>query len=115
VLFGILCSLNCLSIECWERPRRCREWRQPPTPWIAWASSHLTHIALALTIAAFLFSCLPDYRGLAGLPLLAISLAAFLILLLNRQRKNLSPEALRVFADAALVLPALLALAFLHA
>jgi hypothetical protein len=66
-------------------------------------------------IAAFISTCLSTRRDPVALPLLAISLGAFLILLLNQQRKSLSPEALRVFADAALVLPALLALALLHA
>jgi hypothetical protein len=114
-MFGVLCSLNCLSIECWERARHDRARHQPPTLWIAWANSHLTHIALTLMIAAFISTCLSTRRDPVALPLLAISLGAFLILLLNQQRKSLSPEALRVFADAALVLPALLALALLHA
>lgn len=114
VLFGLLCSLNCLSIECWERPCHSRDNQEPTPPWIAWADSRLKHIALALVIAAFLFACLLDWRGPARLPMLAISLAAFFILILNQQRKSLSPEALRVFADAALVLPALLALALIH-
>lgn len=115
VMFGMLCALNCLFIECWEHPRRGREWRRPPTPWIAWAQSHLKYISLALMTTAFLFSCFPDWRGPAGLPMLANSLAAFFILALNQKRRSLSPESLRVLADVALVLPALLALAFFYA
>jgi hypothetical protein len=113
LLFGLLCSINCLSIECWERPRRDRERRDPP-PWIRWADSHLSAIALGLTILAFFASCLPAWRGSLVLPVVAISLAASLTMLLNSQRKRLSPEALRVLADAALALPGLLALVLLY-
>lgn len=114
VLLGGLCSLNCLSIECWERAGTGCERRNMPSVWIAWANSHLKHIAFVLMIAAFLFSCFPERPGPLEFPLLAISLASFFILLLNRQRQSLSPEALRVLADVALVLPALLGLALIH-
>jgi hypothetical protein len=110
--FGALCSLNCLSIECWERPRHGAE-RVPTSRWIAWADGHLNHIALGLATGASLMKCLPSCRNSSGRPLLAVSLAAFLTMILNRRRNSLSPGALRVLADAALVLPALLTLALL--
>ena len=110
LLFAGLCSLNCLSIECWERPRPCSE-QIPASRWIAWANGHLNHIALGLAAGALLMRWLPSYRNSAGRPLLAVSLAAILTMILNRRRNRLSPRALRVLADAALVLPALLALA----
>ncbi len=110
LLLALLCALNCLSIECWERPRSGSAWPQPPSAWIAWADSHLNSASLGLTIAAVVAYWLFGSGYSSGLPLLAIALAAFLTMLLNSQRKRLSPEALRVLADAALVLPALLAL-----
>jgi hypothetical protein len=114
LLFGFLCSLNCLSIECWERPRDGREQREVLVPWIAWADSHLDHAALGLAFVAFFAGCLSGSRDFSRLPLPAISLAAFLTMILNSQRRRLSPEVFRVLADAALVIPALAALTFLY-
>jgi hypothetical protein len=114
LLLAFLCSLNCLSIECWERPRSGGEWRQRPSPWIAWADSHLNSVALGLTIVAVVAYWLSGPSYSSRLPLPAIALAAFLTMILNSHRRNLSPEVLRVLADAALLVPALLALGLLY-
>jgi hypothetical protein len=106
LLFGLLCSLNCLAIECWESSSPENSLLKP-TPWIGWTDLHLNQLAAFVAIAAQLARFLPGSREL---PLLAISLAAILILLLNISRKSLSQESLRVLVDAALVVPALLAL-----
>jgi hypothetical protein len=106
LLFGLLCSLNCLAIECWESSSQ-KNSRLKPTRWISWADLHLNQLAVFVAIAAQLAGFLPGSREL---PLLAISVAAILVLLLNISRKSLSRESLRVLVDAALVLPALLAL-----
>ena len=113
-LFALLCSLNCLAIECWERPRNAREPRELAPSWVAWAELHLGGMALGVATASLLAGLLSGSGGASRIPLFAISLAAFLTLTLNAQRERLSPEALRVLADAALALPALAALALLH-
>jgi hypothetical protein len=114
LLLAFLCSLNCFSIECWERPPSKGAWCRRPSPWIAWADSHLNSVALGLTIVAVVVYRLSGPSYSSRLPLLAIALAAFLTMILNSQRRNLSPEVLRVLADAALLVPALLALALLY-
>jgi len=111
ILFGFLCALNCLSIECWENHDRSGKWRQPPHPLVRWADSRLSRMAAALAIAV-LAACLvgnPKSSSIAAL--LAVWLGALLLVLLNYGRTKLSPAALRVLADAALLVPALLALA----
>jgi hypothetical protein len=114
LMFGLLCSLNCLSIECWERPSSIREQHKTGLPWIAWADAHLGAIALGVATAALLAGFLSACGGAMEIPFFAISSAALLTAMLNGQRRKLSPEALRVLADAALVLPALAALLLFH-
>jgi hypothetical protein len=109
-----LCSLNCLSIECWERPSGIGERHKTGLPWVAWADAHLGAIALGVATAALLAGFLPACGGAMEIPFFAISSAALLTAMLNGQRRWLSPEALRVLADAALVLPAAVALLLFH-
>jgi len=114
LLFGLLCSLNCLSIECWERPRFGGHWRRPSSAWISWADRHLSTLGLCVAIAAILAAVLSGSDHSSRIPLLVISFAALLTVILNARRESLSPEALRVLADAALLLPALAALALFY-
>lgn len=108
-LFALLCSLNCLSIECWENSRSEDVWLKRP-PLVRWANARINYIALALAASAIAIPFLLRSKTLSRPELFAVSLAALLILLLNRNRRRLSPEALRVLADAALVVPPLAAL-----
>lgn len=110
-LFAVICTLNCLAIESWEKQalERCGA-----------PSYHVSHIKksassrigvfAALTAAVSLpvfFSFPSEHPAIA-----ALAGAAILILLLNRFRKRLSENTLRVLADAALLAPAIIALIF---
>ena len=108
--FGLLCSLNCLSIECWENYRQGAGWRQAPHPFLRWAGSRINYFAAALAVAIFTVFLLPYAVASAPPALLATCAAALLLLLLNCFRTKLSSEALRVLADTALLAPALIAL-----
>ncbi len=109
-LFAVLCSLNCLAIECWENQLCNPDWFHKRSPVIKWATTHIDLIAAALTASGLLLILLPRRNETSGSGLAAISLAAPLMLLLNRYRNRLSGRALRVLADAALVMTGLLAL-----
>ncbi len=110
VLFAFLCSLNCLSIECWENQGSNVACRKASPPLVRWVNSRINWIAtsLAATALAVLLICHANKSSRPGL--LAVSVAAFLIALLNHRRHQLSCHSLRVLADAALVLAGLLAL-----
>jgi hypothetical protein len=106
--FALLCSLNCLSIECWEQPRTEKSHCSAPAGLIAWVNSHFTGCALVIGAFAFVTALSPDSSTGSRLSLLAVSLGAMSLLLIHSNRRVLSRSALRVLADAALVVPALL-------
>jgi hypothetical protein len=109
-LFALLCSLNCVSIECWENHRRGGVWRQPPNPLVHWADPRINSIAAVLACGAMAASLWEDPRRSCSSSLWPVSLGALLLLLLNCARNRLSERSLRVLADVALVVPALVAL-----
>jgi len=109
-LFEVLCSLNCLAIECWENELRYRDWFQSSSPLTRWAETRIDQLAAALAASAFTVILVRRHPVPFGSGLMAISLAALLILLLHRHRNRLSGRALRVLADATLVLAGGLAL-----
>jgi hypothetical protein len=110
VLFALLCFLNCLAIEYWEgRPLRhgCGQmWHRSD----ARNKSRINWIAGGLVTAALAALLVRLSQGLPGCELWAVSLAALLTLILNRQTGRISVSALRVLADAALVVAGLVAL-----
>ncbi|MGH9743230.1 MAG: hypothetical protein ACRD51_12880 [Candidatus Acidiferrum sp.] len=107
--FGLLCSLNCLSIECWESARQTRAWRQQSHPLVRWVAPRINSIAAALALAALAACFVQIPPSSSRFALLAVCAGALLILLLNCLRSKLSSAALRVLADAALFAPALIA------
>jgi hypothetical protein len=111
LLFAAVCALNCLAIECWEN-RRLGTYRViEPQPFLAWIDPHLSRIAVFLiALSMMVFVSIPDrlYRGGA----LAICIASLLTVILNSARARLSCRLLRVLADAALVIAAMLGIAF---
>lgn len=109
-LFSLLCSLNCLSIECWEGRRFTDPSPRTSFVFVSWVNSRINRIAATLATVALMVFFVRYANGSPRPELLAVALAALFILLLNRRRNRLSSQALRVLADAALVLPALLAL-----
>jgi hypothetical protein len=111
-LFASLCSLNCVSIECWEHSLGTRSVDKALHPFIRRADTHLNRIAGAVALTALIASVVRARAGLSISGLLAISFGALLLLILNTQRNKLSPAALRVLADVALALPPAIALLF---
>jgi hypothetical protein len=79
---------------------------------VRWGSSRLGPIAGSLLVAALMAYAVTLFQWGASRPdLIAVAFGALLLLLLNNAKDRLSPEALRVLADAALAAPALVALA----
>lgn len=106
LLFAALCGLNCIAIECWEHRRGERQWKKPPYWLIRWADGRIARIA------AVLIPCIgcagafgPHSAGQAEL-LGASAVSLALLAALDWQSDALSPQALRVLADAALLTPA---------
>jgi hypothetical protein len=94
VLFGILCWLNCAGIDRWEPYSRISH---PSSNWIA---SHLSSTA-AVIIGLAVLGC-----ELTSDPIfVAIAASAFSFILLQSASPRLSPNALRVLADVALLAP----------
>jgi hypothetical protein len=109
-LFALLCSLNCVSIECWENRLSEDVWLQTPHPFVSWANPLINRLAAVLAVLAMIVFFTRHTKGSSGLEVLAVSLAALLILLLNCCRHRLSRPALRVLADVALVVAGLIGL-----
>jgi hypothetical protein len=87
-LFSVLCWINCTNIEDWEELRPSR------------ASSYVGAAAIAVIAAV----CLREHRPVVGS---AETASALGLVILDRLRGRISPNALRVLADAALASPAL--------
>ena len=86
LLFAGLCWMNCAAIEDWEHGRELR-------------TSIVAAAALVALAAALL---LREHRPILGA---AETAAALGLMLLDRIRPRVSPEALRVLADVALLSP----------
>jgi hypothetical protein len=92
VLFCALCWINCAAIEIWEQPADWEhrgEWPVRPAA-----------IAVGLVALIFLYNQRPILSG-------AETASAFGFVMLDRAKDRLSPEALRVLADIALLTPVL--------
>ena len=106
ILFALLCTLNCLSIEAWESRRTSAD-----TPHLVrWAKPRIERLAIALAILAEILSFTHFREKPIDWVLSAIVLAALSICLLNRFRNWLSQQALRVLVDIAFVVAGLLVL-----
>jgi hypothetical protein len=101
-IFAALCFLNCNAIHAWEHPTQQR-----------W--SRVTLVALCVAVAAIGVAF--TMRTIEGVRLAVAPLASALLLLaLNRDQRlasrktdaGLSPLAVRILADAALLTPLLL-------
>lgn len=109
LLFGALCSLNCLYIYAWEHTHHRRDIHIHPITRLA-----LHHLSLLTTILVASSSALAFLDHQSPWPIsCAIAIAALLLLLLHDRRLTLDPVTLRAAADLALTTPILL-LPFLH-
>jgi len=107
LLFGAVCALNCMAIECWEHHRGGRQWSERPRWLLRWADARIAALAGSLLAAAG-FSAFFAPRDPGELELLAAcALSLIFLLALDRASHRLSPRSLRVLADAALLTPAL--------
>lgn len=106
-LFAILCSLNCLAIECWESDEQPSNSGRLPA--LKWAELPLTWMAATLAVLTILVLLVGPAEGSKG-ELWGISLAALLIIAINLHRTRFSNAALRVLADAVLIVSGLIVL-----
>jgi hypothetical protein len=100
--FALLCCLNTLSIECWEGGARGKRF--------GLERGRLNWLIGGVTAGAFVVLVVSAALGGAGLELPAVALGAALLLVLHVARKRFSAEALRVLADAALLVPPIVVL-----
>ncbi len=107
-LFAVLCSLNCLAIECWEFNWKDERRHSAVHRLLRWCDSNIKQIAAVLAIISLAFLAV----GLIGAEVLAVALGSLLIWVVDERRKKLSVPALRVLADATLLVAALTALLF---
>ena len=113
-LFAVICTLNCVAIESWEKQTLGGATAQPsktmghshPVKRTGSRIGVFAALAAAVALPAF-FSFPSDHAAVA-----ASAGAAVSILLLNLFRTRLSGNALRVLADAALLAPAVIGLIF---
>jgi hypothetical protein len=106
ILFGVLCSLNCLFIYAWEHEGPASASERPAHATTRFAIAHLPVFAVAATIAVAALT-LYDPAGQKLIPA-ACGLAAILLLALDRYRHRLTRTHLRAAADLALLTPILL-------
>jgi cell division protein FtsW (lipid II flippase) len=102
ILFAVLCSLNCLFIYAWEHRVSARL----PHTTTRLALAHLPALAVAAAVIGAILSLL-NLTHPNPIPA-ACTLAAGLLLLLNRNRLRLCRTHLRAAADLALLTPILL-------
>jgi len=102
VAFALLCSLNCLSIYAWEHERSIGAAHRSTRAGVRF----LTPIAIVVVV--FPLALIPGSAELTPI-LLAISLAAGLLLALDRLHGRLEPTNLRAAADLVLLTPLLIA------
>jgi hypothetical protein len=114
ILFGLLCSLNCLLIDSWEsetaKPSLLPRGRRAIGAKQRWNRLPVSAMPAVLGLVAIVFSWSVRTHIAQAQAACAIAFGAFLLLLLNEQRPRLSRSALRVLADGALVVAGLLAI-----
>lgn len=103
-LFAVLCWLNCVAIDRWERTGASRAQASAHITTM-WAGRHLRRLTTATAVLAILL--IPtalEEPALAGL-YLASAASAMLLLWLERSELRLSTMQLRIATDAALLTP----------
>jgi hypothetical protein len=98
VLFGALCSLNCLFIFAWEHEGGGLAGRRFAGQWVGWVGAGLGAIALGL---------MPLVGASGGRILQAVGLSAALLVTLHCLRRRVERTTLRALADLVLLTPLL--------
>jgi hypothetical protein len=110
LLFGALCSLNCLFIHAWEHQGGAVVRTRPAHATTRLAIDHLPALAATIAIAGVALAAFDSTAAhqsrLAQIPA-ASALAVLLLLVLDRNRRRLSRLDLRAAADLALLTPLL--------
>jgi hypothetical protein len=101
LLFAGLCTLNCCAVDYWEWQGNGVLLRYPHTM-TRWVARHFMWCAVGLLAAAVVVFALVGTM----IPI-AVSASVLLLMLVNGRRRWLSPEAIRLLADAALLTPLL--------
>ncbi len=108
ICFGVLCILNISAIDLWQHASRSTDLETKASDELA-----LT-LPLVLLGAAALFFAVLDHEMATRPFFYAILTGTALLHILNRERSRFSMDALRVMADAALLVPFLVYLAATH-
>ncbi len=107
-VFAILCWLNCVAIESWER-RSAGSRTSSAHPTTVWAARHLPSLALGAVVLSLTLVWIGRHDQMRVYLFLAAAMSALLLFWLGRRRKYLTAIQLRVAADAALLTPLLFA------
>lgn len=107
LLFAGLCGLNCIAIECWEHNRGERRWESTPYWLIRLVDTRIMPIAAILVGCITLFGVFGPHTPSRAQLLAASAVSLSLIAAIEWQSNKLSPQVLRVLADAALLTPVL--------
>jgi hypothetical protein len=107
--FALLCSLNCVSIERWEKL-----WRTSAAPFAVRVHQSRGFRIFSLVVGgiALLGALEASTTSGATEAFLLMAVSAFLLLSLDALRTRLPTSALRVLADVALIFPPLVAWVF---
>ncbi len=106
-LFGVLCALNCASVEHREWQRFGRTHFEQPSASSNWLCRNLQFIAaMVALVAAVLTVATPEHQLYAGIAASAVALIWF-----DKTQARMSVHAMRVAADLSLIAPVLLLLA----
>ena len=99
ICFAVLCVLNISAIDLWEHADRSRD------PEVSATDELALTLPLTLLGAASLIFAVQDHELTTRPFFYAILTGAGLMYILNRNRARLQMDALRVLADAALLVP----------
>jgi len=107
LVFGLICTLNCVAIACYERENDAGN--DPNAITQTWPGIARMYPALLVSLGAVTIYALSQHMSAlvlySGLGVLSFSIA--LLGLLHHQAKRLNPELSHVLADAALAVPML--------
>jgi len=107
IVFGLLCTLNCIGIACYERDIDLKN--DPNAITQTWPGIARVYPILLLTLGALTLYTFGQHLTLVMVYYsLGIGLSTILLGLVHHQAKRLNPELSHVLADAALAVPMLI-------